>query len=501
MPKKKKRTQPKNNPKKRLSAEQRIALLLDEDSFVELDKEVLLQSHNFNLQEKKTERDGVLIGHGTIQKRKVCVYAQEFSHMGGSMGEMHNKKIAKIMELALSMGCPIIGLLDSGGARIQEGIQGLDGGGNIFRLNTQSSGVIPQISAILGPCAGIAVYSPALTDIICMVENVSNMFITGPDVIKTVTGETVDFEGLGGPSIHGTKSGVAHLISKTEKECIGKIKKLLSYLPSNNIDNPPEIIGNDTTKRKNKSLKSIVPKDSSKPYDVREVINEVLDKGSFFEIMEEYAQNAVTGLARLNNKVVGLVANQPMVLAGCLDINSSDKISRFVRWMDTMNIPLINFVDVSGYLPGTDQEHKGVIRHGAKMLYAYAEASVPKISVIMRKAYGGAYIALASKELGYDQVMAWPQAEIAVMGAEQAVNIVHRKELKNDPKQAKRKQYVKEYKQQFLNPHDAAQSGKIDLIIDPKDTRKILAKSLALLSSKRIVSPSRPLKKHGNIPL
>src|SRR3989338_5640250 len=377
--------------KGKLTARERLKYLLDSDSFVELDAFAELQSKE--LEARKKSGDGVITGHGMINKRPVYVYAQDFSFMGGSMGEMHNRKIANVMELALKTGCPIIGLLDSGGARIQEGVSSLDAGGKIFQLNTMSSGVIPQISAILGPCAGIAVYSPALTDFILMTNKTSYMFITGPDVIKSVTGETIDFEGLGGASAQNEKSGVAHFLADNEKDCLDMIKVILSYLPSNNLESPPYALS-DNPSRKTKILIDIVPEDPKKTYDIKDVISEIFDKKTFFEVQANYAQNAVVGFARLNGNAVGIVANQPKVLAGCLDINSSDKIARFVRLCDSFNIPIINLVDVTGYLPGTNQEHNGIIRHGAKILFAYSEASVPKISLVLRKAYGGAYIAL-----------------------------------------------------------------------------------------------------------
>jgi len=484
--------------KGKLTARERINLLIDKGTFVELDKFVELRSTNFNLQEKKKKGDGIITGYGKVNERSVCVFAQDFTFMGGSMGEMHNKKIAKIMDHALKTGCPIIGLYDSGGARIQEGILGLDSGGHIFKTNTFISGVVPQISVILGPCAGIAVYSPALTDFVFMTKKISRMFITGPEVIKTVTGENIDFEGLGGPLVHNEKSGVAHFLAENEKHCFQLIKLLLSYLPQNNLENPHLINTKDSAERKNDKLKSIVPKDSKKPYDVKEVVEEVMDKNTFLEIQGLYAQNVVIGLARLNSNTVGIVANQPKVLAGCLDINSSNKISRFVRFCDSFNIPLINFVDVTGYLPGVEQEHSGIIRHGAKVLFAYSEATVPKISLVMRKAYGGAYIALVSKDMGFDKVIAWPNAEIAVLGAEQAVNIIYRKELKGKNAEKIKQQRMKEYKEKFLNPDDAAKNGKVDIIIEPKDTRKTLISCLETLMTKR---ERRPAKKHGNIPL
>jgi len=375
----------KQHDKGKLTARERINLLLDKGSFTELNKNIKLISTNYDLQQKKKEGDGVITGFGKINGRQVCVFAQDFTFMGGSMGEMHNLKIATLMEQALESGCPIIGLFDSGGARIQEGIHGLDLGGRIFKNNTFASGVIPQISVILGPCAGIAVYSPALTDFIFMTKKISNMFITGPDVIKTITGETINLESLGGPIVHNEKSGVAHFISENEKECFQMLKLLMSYLPQNNLENPPHITTRDSPNRLNKNLNTLIPKNSKKTYDVKDVIEEVVDKNTFIEIQPLYAQNAVIGLARLNSNVIAIVANQPMVLAGCLDINSSDKIARFVRFCDCFNIPIINLVDVTGYLPGVEQEHSGIIRHGAKILYAYSEATVPKISLSIIK--------------------------------------------------------------------------------------------------------------------
>ena len=488
----------KQHQKGKLTAKERIDLLLDKGTFTELNKLVELTSTNYDLQDKKKAGDGVITGYGKINNRSVCVFAQDFTFMGGSMGEMHNQKIVNIMEHALKTGCPIIGLFDSGGARIQEGIHGLDGGGRIFKTNTFASGVIPQISVILGPSAGIAVYSPALTDFVFMTKKISNMFITGPDIIKSVTGENINLEGLGGPLVHNEKSGVAHFVAENERECFDMIKLLLSYLPQNNLENPNFISTNENPNRLNNNLKKIIPKDSKKTYDVKAVIEEVMDNNTFFEIQQLYAQNAVIGLARLNSLSVGIVANQPKVLAGCLDINSSDKIARFVRFCDNFNIPIINFVDVTGYLPGVDQEHSGIIRHGAKILYAYSEATVPKISLVMRKAYGGAYIALVSKDMGFDKVIAWPDSEIAVMGAEQAVNIIHRRVLKGKNAGKIKQQKIKEYKEKFLNPYDAAKHGKVDIITEQKNTRKTLISCLDMLMTKR---EKRPAKKHGNIPL
>ncbi len=480
--------------KGKLTARERLKYLLDGDSFIELDAFAELQSKE--LETKKRAGDGVIACYGTINKRPVYVYAQDFSFMGGSMGEVHNKKIAHVMELALKTGCPCIGLLDSGGARIQEGVSALDAGGRIFQLNTMSSGIIPQISAVLGPCAGIAVYSPALTDFILMVKKTSYMFITGPDVIKSVTGEVIDFDGLGGAVPQNEKSGVAHFMAENEKECLDIIKALLSYLPQNNLESPPFIAGDG--KRETKKLEAVVPEDPKKVYDIREVIAEVFDKKSFFEVQSGFAANAVIGFARLNGNVVGIVANQPNVLAGCLDIHSSDKISRFVRLCDCFNIPLVNLVDVTGFLPGTDQEHNGIIRHGAKILYAYSEATVPKISLVLRKAYGGAYIALVSKDMGFDKVLAWPISEIAVMGAEQAINIINRDQLSGKDVDKVRAELVRQYTEKYLNPYVAAKLGKIDMIIEPKETRNALIKCLEMLISKR---EKRPSKKHGNMPL
>ena len=478
--------------KGKLTARERLKYLLDDDSFIELDA---FAEHQSKQLEKRKAGDGVITGHGSINKKPVYAYAQDFSFMGGSMGEMHNRKIANVMELALKTGCPCIGLLDSGGARIQEGISALDAGGKIFQLNTMMSGIVPQISAIMGPCAGIAVYSPALTDFILMVKKTSHMFITGPEVIKTVTGEVIDFEKLGGASSHNEKSGVAHFAAEDEKECLDMVKILLSYLPQNNLENAP-YFANDDAGRETKKLETIVPEDPKKTYDIKDVIAEVFDKKSFFEVQAGYAANIVIGFARLNGNSVGIAANQPKVLAGCLDINSSDKIARFVRFCDCFNIPLINLVDVTGYLPGTEQEHKGIIRHGAKILFSYSEATVPKISLVLRKAYGGAYIAMVSKEMGFDKVIAWPTAEIAVMGAEQAVSIISRDEIAKNPKA--KPELADEYTKEFLNPYAAARLGKVDMIIEPKETRIAIIKCLEMLLSKREKKPS---KKHGNMPL
>ncbi|MBR9699001.1 acyl-CoA carboxylase subunit beta [Candidatus Woesearchaeota archaeon] len=483
--------------KGKMTVWERLDFLMDKGSFIEYDE--FVESKEPSLKDKRQPRDGVVTGIGRIDGKKVCIYAQDFTFIGGSMGEGHTRKVAKIMKHALKLGCPVIGLLDSGGARIQEGVSGLDGGGEIFRTNTRASGVIPQISAIMGPCAGIAVYSPALTDFIMMVNKTSNMFITGPQVIKTVTGEEISFDKLGGASVHNEQSGVAHFYADNEKQCLLKIKKLASYLPQNNLESSPVLDTKDNPDRKVPKLLEIIPEDSMQVYDVIGVIDEIVDKKSFYQVHEKYAQNAVVGFARLNNNVVGIVANQPQVLAGCLDINSSDKIARFVRFCDSFNIPLINLVDVTGYLPGVEQEHGGIIRHGAKILFAYSEATVPKISLVMRKAYGGAYIALVSKDMGFDKVIAWPTAEIAVMGAEGAVNILNRKELAKEKNPAKlRKKLIEEYEEKFLNPYIAARQGKVDMIIDMQDTRKTLIDVLESLITKR---EKLPPKKHANIPL
>jgi acetyl-CoA carboxylase carboxyltransferase component len=479
----------------KLTARERIEKLLDEGSFVELDEFVQLRSPE--LQKKKRYGDGVITGYGTVDKRPVFLYAQDFTVIGGSLGEMHAKKIIKVMELARQQGAPFIAINDGAGARIQEGINSLDGYARIFHENTLASGVIPQLCLIMGPCAGGAAYSPALMDFVFMVDKESHMFITGPSVIKATTGEDVDFEGLGGASLHSTKSGVAHFMLDDEEGCLQAVRKLLAYLPSNNLGDSPRTNIQHEDKPSEK-LASIVPKDAKRTYDIKEVIAEVCDRGSFFEVQKHFAKNVVIGFARLDNASVGIVANQPSVQAGCMDIDSSDKIARFVRFCDAFNIPIINFVDVPGYLPGTKQEHNGIIRHGAKVLYAYAEAVVPKIALIIRKAYGGAYIAMSSKELGYDQVIAWPSAEIAVMGSEQAAKILYRKEMeKAKDKKAFLEEKIKEL-DKLDSPYVAAELGKLDLIIDPKDTRQVLTRTLHMLLRKR---ENRPAKKHGSVPL
>lgn len=481
------------------TARERIAALLDEGSFVEVDAFVEHRSHQFNMAETKAPGEGVVTGYGTIDGRLVFVYAQDFTVIGGSLGEMHAKKICKVMDMAVKMGAPIIGMNDSGGARIQEGIAALSGFGEIFYRNTLSSGVIPQISVIMGPCAGGAVYSPAITDFVFMVENTSQMFITGPAVVKSVTGEDVTGDDLGGAAAHAQKSGVAHFTAADEDECIAKIRRLVSYLPANNLEEAPFEMPEDEINRLSEKLTTIVPDEPNKAYDIKEVIAEIVDVDSFMEIQSGFAQNIVIGLARMNGSVVGIVANQPKVMAGSLDINSSDKAARFVRFCDSFNIPIVTLTDVPGYLPGVHEEHGGIIRHGAKLLYAYSEATVPKINVILRKAYGGAYIAMSSKHLGADAVFAWPTAEIAVMGPEGAANIIFKKDIAgSDNPIATRAEKIEEYREKFANPYEAAKYGFVDDVIEPDSTRPRIIAALEMLASKR---ETRPSKKHGNIPV
>ncbi len=489
----------KHHKSGKLTARERINSLFDEKSFVEIDKFVKHRSTNFGMSNVEAPADGVVTGYGTVGGRLVFVYAQDFTVIGGSLGEMHANKIAKIQDMALKMGAPIIGMNDSGGARIQEGVDALSGFGKIFYRNTISSGVIPQISVIMGPCAGGAVYSPAITDFIFMVENTSMMFITGPEVIKSVTGEEVSQEALGGAMTHNRISGVAHFMDKSEEECIEKIKELLSYLPSNNLERAPIYESNDSINRIEEQLNEIVPENPNKPYDMKDIIKILADEGTFFEVQPLYAQNIITGYIRLNGKTIGVVANQPKVLAGCLDINASDKAGRFIRTCDAFNIPLLNLVDVPGFLPGTGQEYGGIIRHGAKMLYAYSEATVPKVTLILRKAYGGAYIAMCNKELGADQVFAWPNAEIAVMGPDGAANIIFKHDIasSNDPIAA-RAEKIEEYKDTVANPYIAAQRGYVDDVIVPSTTRPRLISAFDMLETK---VETRPNKKHGNLPV
>lgn len=483
----------------KLTARERVELLLDQGSFNELDQFVVHQCAEFGMTDKRIPGDGVITGYGTIDGRLVYVFSQDFTVFGGSLGEMFAKKVCKLMDMALKTGAPVIGLNDSGGARIQEGVASLGGYGDIFFRNVISSGVVPQISAIMGPCAGGAVYSPALTDFIIMVDKTSHMFITGPDVVKTVLGQEVSFEELGGAMIHNQTSGVCHFIAKDEQHCIQLVKKLLSYLPSNYLEDPPAAEPTDDPNRTDPSVAHVLPDDPDKPYDVKEIIFRVVDNGEFFEVQSLWAQNIVVGFARLNGKVVGIVANQPAHCAGALDINSSMKAGRFVRFCDCFNIPIITFVDVPGFLPGVEQEHGGIIKHGSKLLYAYCEATVPKITVILRKDYGGAYDVMGSKHSGADINYAWPTAEIAVMGPHGAINIIFRKEIveAKDSKQ-KHADLVAEYRQKFASPYIAAQKGYIDEIIDPAQTRPKLISALESLMTKR---EQRPTRRHSNVPL
>jgi propionyl-CoA carboxylase beta chain len=483
----------------KLLARERIERLLDPGSFVEIDRFARHRAHGFGLEGNRPYGDGVITGHGTIDGRRVCVFAQDFTVFGGSLGEVFADKILKIMRMAMKAGCPVIGLNDSGGARIQEGVVSLAGYGEIFYENVQASGVIPQVSAIMGPCAGGAVYSPALTDLTIMVDGTSHMFVTGPDVIRAVTGEEVSFEELGGASTHGDRSGVAHVVAPDEDAALADIRAFLSFLPSNNTEQPPVYACTDPVDRNCPDLDTIVPDNPGKPYDIHDVISSVVDDGRYFEIHEGWAQNIVCALARIGGRSVGVVANQPKVLAGVLDIDASVKAARFVRMCDAFNIPIVTFIDVPGFLPGTQQEWGGIIRHGAKLLYAYCEATVPKLAVITRKSYGGAYDVMSSKHAGSDLNLAWPASEIAVMGPEGAVNIIHREELAaaGDP-DARRAELISEYRDRFANPYVAAERGYLDDVIHPRDTRRALAVALDTLTNKRV---ERPARKHGNIPL
>jgi propionyl-CoA carboxylase beta chain len=481
------------------TARERIARLLDPGSFVELDKFVTHRCTDFGMEDQKILGDGVVTGYGTIEGRQVFVFAQDFTVFGGSLSGAYAGKICKIMDLAMKTGSPVVGLNDSGGARIQEGVVSLAGYADIFLRNTLASGVVPQVSAILGPCAGGAVYSPAITDFIIMVKDTSYMFITGPDVIKTVTHEEVTKEELGGAMAHNAKSGVAHFATEDEDACLDVIRELLSFLPSNNAEDPPSTPCQDPIDRRDEVLNSVVPSDPRRPYDIKDVIRAVTDDRYFFEVQEHYAQNMVIGFARLGGRSVGVVANQPMVLAGCLDIAASVKAARFVRFCDAFNVPLLTFVDVPGFLPGTDQEFGGIIKHGAKLLYAFAEATVPKVTVITRKAYGGAYDVMSSKHIRADVNLAFPTAEIAVMGPEGAVNIVYRDKIaKAKDAEASRQAFVDEYRATFANPYKAAELGYIDEVILPAATRERVIRSFEMLRDKR---DDTPPKKHGNIPL
>jgi acetyl-CoA carboxylase carboxyltransferase component len=489
----------KQHERGKLTARERIEALLDPDSFIELDAFAVHRSSNFGLDKRKPLGDGVITGHGTIDERPVCVFAQDFTVFGGSLGEVFAEKICKLMDLALRMGVPCIGINDSGGARIQEGVVALGGYAEIFYRNVMSSGVIPQLSLIAGPCAGGAVYSPIMTDFISMVKGIGQMYITGPDVIRSVTGEEVGFEDLGGADIHNSRSGVAHFVAENEEDGFEQIRTLLSFLPSNNMENPPYVPPEDDPFRPTDELQTLVPDSPRRPYDMHTAIEAVFDDGIFFEVQPLWARNIIIGFARLDGHSVGVVANQPMHLAGTLDIDSSIKGARFVRFCDSFNIPLVTLVDVPGFLPGTQQEYGGIIRHGAKLLYAYCEATVPKLTVITRKAYGGAYDVMASKHIRADFNFAWPTAEIAVMGVDAAVRIIFRKELAEaeDP-QARHAELSADYQERFANPYAAAERGYIDAVIEPQETRSALVKALRLARSKRQSLPSR---KHGNIPL
>src|ERR687891_257662 len=483
--------------KGKLTARERLALLLDDNSFLEIDKYVTHRSDDPNT--KKFYGDGVITGFGTINGRQVFIYTYDFTVLGGSLGEMAAKKIVKVMDHAMKAGAPIIGILDSGGARIQEGVMSLDGYGDIFFRNTLASGVIPQITASIGPCAGGAVYSPAMTDFIIMVEHIGQMFVTGPEVVKEVLSQEVSFEELGGARAHATNSGVAHFIANNEYDCFDKIKKLLSFIPHNNAEEPAIVETNDDPNRIDPKLINILPENPYQQYDMKEIIKSIVDNGDFFEVHELFAENILVGFARMGGRPIGIIANQPMYLAGALDINSSNKAARFIRFCDAFNISIVTLVDTPGYLPGTDQEHNGIIRHGSKLLFAYCEATVPKVTCIIGKAYGGAYIAMGSKNLRADINYAWPNAEIAVLGPEAAITITHRRELKNTPSAAEiKKKLAKEFRDKFANPYIAAEKGIIDVVIDPMETRPMIIQALNALANKK---ESRPWKKHGNINL
>ena len=489
----------KQHERGKLTARERIDLLFDPGSFRELDMFVRHRCTDFDMPQTFIPGEGVITGHGTVNGRLVFAFSQDFTAVAGTLGEMHAKKICKVMDLAVKTGAPIVGFNDSGGARIQEGVDSLSGYGDIFYRNSCASGVIPQISAIMGPTAGGAVYSPAMTDWIFMTKKSSHMFITGPAVIKATIGEEISFEDLGGAMVHNTKSGVAHFACESDAHCIERIRELLTFLPSNNMEDPPLVDQGDDPHRTDPGLDSIIPDDPRTYYDMKDVIHSVVDRGQIFEPHEHYAKNMIVCFARLNGRTVGIIANQPKFLAGCLDVNASDKTTRFIRFCDAFNIPLVTLVDVPGYLPGSNQEWGGIIRHGAKLLWCYSEATVPKITLITRKDYGGAFLAMCGKPLGSDYVFAWPTAEIAVMGAEQAAEIVHRKEIQGaeDPA-AKREEKVNEYRGHFSNPYIAASRGFVDAVILPNETRPHIISALEMLTTKR---ETRPAKKHGNIPV
>ena len=483
----------------KLTARERIGLLLDQDSFQETDMFVRHQAQGFGIEEKRPPGDSVVTGYGTVDGRTVFVFAEDFTVFGGSLGKAVADKIIKVMEMAMAVGAPVVGLKDSGGARIQEGVNALDGYGRIFYRNVRASGVIPQISVIMGPCAGGAVYSPAITDFVYQVEGASHMFITGPDVIRAVTGEEVTFEELGGASTHASKSGVTHFTAESGKAALDEVRYLLSFLPQNNTEMPPYYAPTDTPDRIDDELDSAIPDSPNQPYDMVSIIESVIDDGDFYQVHEDWAQNIVVGLARMDGHSVGIVANQPAFLAGTLDITASEKAARFVRTCDAFNIPILTFVDVPGFLPGVGQEHGGIIRHGAKLLYAYCEATVPRITVITRKSYGGAYLVMNSRGVGADLVYAWPSAEIAVMGAQGAVNVIHRREIEGaDDADERRQTLIDEYEEKFANPYVAAELGLVDDVIEPRETREKLVKALEMLRNKR---DTLPTKKHGNIPL
>ncbi len=489
----------KQHAKGKLTARERIEKLLDPGSFQELDTFVRHRTSEFGMEKNKPWGDAVVTGHGTIDGRPVCVFSQDFTVFGGSLGEVMAEKMCKVMDLAAKIGCPVIGINDSGGARIQEGVVSLGAYGDVFVRNVQCSGVIPQISLIMGPCAGGAVYSPVMTDFIFMVKETSHMFITGPDVIKTVTGEEVEFEELGGAMTHNSTSGVAHFASEDEEQCLEDARYLMSFLPQNNLETPPRLDSGDDPDRMDEELDSIVPDSPNKPYDMRDVVSHIVDDGEFLEVHEHYAKNLIVGLARLGGYAIGIVGNQPSALAGVLDIDASVKGARFVRFCDAFNIPIVTLTDVPGFLPGTEQEWGGIIRHGAKLLYAFTEATVPKLTVVTRKAYGGAYDVMNSKHMLADFNFAWPTAEVAVMGPEGAVNIIHRRDIATSPTpEERRKRLIDDYKARFANPYSAAERGYIDDVIVPHETRPRLIRALATLQTKRV---DRPKRKHGNIPL
>jgi acetyl-CoA carboxylase carboxyltransferase component len=489
----------KQHPKGKLTARERIDLLVDPGTFTELDAFAVHRSEAFGMGEKKIAGDGVVTGYGAVDGREIFLFSHDASVFGGSLGEVFAEKVCKVMDLAVRAGRPCVGINDSGGARIQEGVVSLAGYADIFLRNVQSSGVVPQISVIAGPCTGGAVYSPAITDFVFMVEHLGYMFITGPEVVRVTTGEQVGFDELGGAEVHNLKSGVAHFLDESETEAFGSVRRLLSYLPGSNRERPPSIAPADDPQRRDRMLQSLIPENPNQPYDMKAAVAAVVDQGSFMEVQEHFAQNLVVGFARLDGEVVGIVGNQPRILAGALDINASVKGARFVRFCDAFNIPLVTFVDVPGFLPGTAQEYNGIIRHGAKLLYAFAEATVPKLTVITRKAYGGAYDVMSSKHIGGDFNYAWPAAEIAVMGPQAAVNVIFKREIAAAKDPAKKaEQLVEDYKEKFANPYIAAERGFLDDVIEPQDTRPTLIRSLHLLKDKQV---ERPHRRHGNIPL